>query len=79
MYSRLIGMYLPGDGSVIQGINFKFKKPVYKRDVIEFKVTVVRLMPAIRVVRVILEAFRFGELVISGDAQCQLMIALNEK
>lgn len=35
--STLAGMYLPGEKSLVQGVDVKFLKPVYIGDVLEIK------------------------------------------
>ena len=69
-FSRLIGMYLPGEYSILESIAFKFINPAYERQQLIFRVEVSRLLTAMKVVRLTLSAFSETSLHISGEAQC---------
>jgi acyl dehydratase len=71
-FSRLIGMYLPGEAAVVESLSFKFRKPVYQDATVIFEVEVERLQPAIRVARLRLSASVDGQPCIAGQAQCLL-------
>lgn len=71
-FSRLIGMYLPGEGAVVQSFTFKFRKPVYEGRLIEYRVEVMRMLHALQVVRLRLTVESDGQLCIEGEAQCLL-------
>lgn len=71
-FSRLIGMYLPGESAVVESLSFKFRKPVYADATVQFTVTITRLLPALRVARLQLAASVAGEPCIAGEAQCVL-------
>jgi acyl dehydratase len=43
--STLIGMTLPGKGSIIKSLLFDFKKPVYVNDTIELNIEVTKKFP----------------------------------
>lgn len=72
-FSRLIGMYLPGEGAVIESLAFKFRKPIYAGRLVEYRVEVVRMMQALRVTRLKLTVKSDDQLCISGEAQCLLL------
>ena len=44
-FSTLIGMTLPGKGSIITNLQFDFKKPVYVNDTIELSIEVTKKIP----------------------------------
>jgi acyl dehydratase len=70
-FSRLMGMYLPGPSTVIQSLEFRFKKEVYVGDRITYRVAVSRLSAAVGAVRLLLSVKRDdGEVVLEGTAQC---------
>lgn len=71
-FSRLMGMYLPGENAVVESLTFKFRKPVYEGHPVEYRVEVVRVMRALGVVRLNLTVKSDDQLCISGDAQCLL-------
>jgi 3-hydroxybutyryl-CoA dehydratase len=71
-FSRLIGMYLPGESAVVESLAFKFRKPVYLDAVVDFTATVTRVMPALGVVRLHLTAAVEGDACVTGEAQCLL-------
>ena len=71
-FSRLIGMYLPGQSAVIESLNFKFRKPVYEGATLDYRVVVARVLPAFHVARLRLTLESDGQLCIEGEAQCLL-------
>lgn len=71
-FSRLMGMYLPGENAVVESLTFKFRKPVYEGRPVEYRVEVVRIMRALRVVRLKLTVISDDQLCTSAEAQCLL-------
>lgn len=71
-FSRLIGMYLPGESAVVESLTFKFRKPVYEGRLVEYRVEVTRMLRALQVVRLRLTVESDGQLCIEGEAQCLL-------
>lgn len=71
-FSRLIGMYLPGESAVVESLTFKFRKPVYAARQVKYRIEVVRIMRALGVVRLKLTVTSENQLCISGEAQCLL-------
>lgn len=71
-FSRLIGMYLPGEDAVVESLSFKFRKPVFAGTPVDFQVQVARVLPALRVARLQLSASVDGVPCITGEAQCLL-------
>jgi acyl dehydratase len=71
-FSRLIGMYLPGEGSLVESLTFKFRKPLYFGSTVNFHVEVIRILNAMRVIKLSLMAEIDGVIYIEGEAQCLL-------
>lgn len=69
-FSRLIGMYLPGELTLIETLDFKFRKPVFEDATVEFEVQIERLLRPLKVVRLRLQASADRMLCIEGTAQC---------
>ena len=69
-FSRLIGMYLPGQSAVVESLSFKFRRPVYQDQAVEFTAVVARVMAPLRVVRLNLRAAVAGTTCVVGEAQC---------
>ncbi len=69
-FSRIIGMYLPGQSAVIESLTFKFRKPVHHDDVVVYYASVERLQPALGIVRLTLSASVRGQACLTGSAQC---------
>lgn len=71
-FSRLIGMYLPGEGSVVESLTFKFRKPIYFGSTVDFHVEVIRILAVVRVIKLSLMAEIDGVMYVEGEAQCLL-------
>lgn len=69
-FSRLIGMYLPGQHAILETIALKFRHPTFEGQPIRFRAEVVRLLPPMRVVRMALSAMSEDAVHVSGEAQC---------
>ena len=65
-------MYMPGEAAIVESLEFKFRRPVYEGLPIDYKVEVVRIMEALRVIRLKLTAACAGQLCVVGEAQCVL-------
>jgi acyl dehydratase len=71
-FSRLIGMYLPGEAALIESLDFKFRNPIYFGRSVNFHIKVIRILSALRVIRLGLMAESDGKLCVEGLAQCVL-------
>lgn len=71
-FSRLIGMYLPGESAVLESLAFKFRKPVLHDATVHYSVTVSRIQAALQIVRLELSASVEGQPCVQGQAQCLL-------
>lgn len=69
-FSRLIGMYLPGEYAILERVDLRFRRPTYLEQAIVFKVAVTRVLRPMRVVKVdLIAASEAGEQ-LAGEAQC---------
>jgi 3-hydroxybutyryl-CoA dehydratase len=66
--SALIGMRLPGLGTIYLSQNFKFLKPVYIDDVVTTSVTIAALFPEKNRVTIACVCIVNGEKVLEGEA-----------
>jgi len=69
-FSRLIGMYLPGEHAILEMTNLKYRRPTYEKQTLMFKVTVNRILRPMRVVRLTLLANSESGDHLIGEAQC---------
>ena len=69
-FSRLIGMYLPGEHAILEQIELKFRHPSYEGQPLVFRASVERILAPMRVVRLALSAMAGDIIQISGRAQC---------
>ena len=70
-YSRILGMFLPGSDTVIHSLSVDMVSAVYVGDTLTYRVEVDRVLPAVRTVRLKLEAVNGrGEVVNRGSTTC---------
>ena len=69
-FSRLLGMYLPGENSVIQSVELRYLRPVLVGEQVTFKVTVRKVVGAVGAVVLDLAALKGEEPAVTGKAQC---------
>ena len=69
-FSRLIGMYLPGEYAILEMLSLKFKHPTYEGQALVFRAEVTRILPPLKVVKLALTASSNGIAHITGEAQC---------
>jgi len=69
-FSRLIGMYLPGEHAILEHIELKFRHPSYEGQPLTFRASVERIFAPMRVVRLTLSAVAGDVIHIAGRAQC---------
>ena len=69
-FSRLIGMYLPGEYAILEKVDLRFRRPTYLEQEVAFKVVVTRVLRPMRVVKVDLIAASDGADHLAGEAQC---------
>jgi 3-hydroxybutyryl-CoA dehydratase len=69
-FSRLIGMYLPGEHAILESIHLKYRRPTYEKQILVFRATITRILRPMRVVKLnLLAGSDAGEHLI-GEAQC---------
>jgi 3-hydroxybutyryl-CoA dehydratase len=73
VYSKMIGMYLPGKNAVMMSINFSFKKPVFENDKLVYICEITRVIKSIKVVLIKLSIFRNNYKIIDGDCKCKIL------
>lgn len=76
-FSRLLGMYLPGENSVIQTLNLNYRAPVAVGQELIYSVSVTRVVPAVSAVLLDLAIGEpDGETVfVTGASQCIVLTA----
>jgi 3-hydroxybutyryl-CoA dehydratase len=69
MVSTVLGMKLPGPGTIYLSQTVRFTKPVYIGDTITARVEIVELIPAKRRVRLVTTCMnQHGDMVLEGEA-----------
>lgn len=71
-FSRLIGMYLPGEGAVLQTVDLKFRRPVLCGNEVVYRLAISRLRPAHQIVEMDLSVMSDGLEAVAGQCQCVL-------
>ncbi len=70
-FSRILGMQLPGENTVIASLNLKFHEPVYAGDRVEYSVEVTRVMSSLNSVLLDLSITKSNkEICVKGKASC---------
>ena len=70
-FSRMLGMFLPGTGSIIMSLSFDYRRPVFIGDTLDFVVAVTHLS-ANGVARLDCTVRRSDEVCVKGRASCLL-------
>ena len=73
LFSKLIGMYLPGKNAVIMSINFSFKKPVYENDKLVYICKVEKVIKTFNLVLLKLFIKKKNKIIIIGDSKCKIL------
>jgi 3-hydroxybutyryl-CoA dehydratase len=71
-FSRLLGMYLPGEKAILQKIEFKYHRPVYAGRELLYGCKVRQLLKPLRVVVLALSVSN-GVDYVSGQCQCLIL------
>jgi 3-hydroxybutyryl-CoA dehydratase len=69
-FSRLIGMYLPGERAVLESVDLKFRRPVYRGTDLIYRAVVHRIFRPMHVVELALSISADGETCVSGACRC---------
>jgi len=72
-FSRLLGMYLPGEHAVLQRTEFKFHRPVYADAQLLYSCEVKRIIRPLRVVLLAVAVAADGTDRVTGQCQCQII------
>lgn len=73
LFSRLIGMYCPGERSLYLSQTLQFRKPIFPGQIISVKGTVTQKTDASKMVTLQTEIFTDGVLAILGEARAQFI------
>ena len=65
--SRLVGTKLPGYGSLWSEQNFKFKAPIYLGDEVVYRVTIIEVFQAAKLLKISFSGTANGIVVVDGD------------
>jgi acyl dehydratase len=69
-FSRLIGMYLPGEHAILEGMSLKYRKPSYVDVPLLYRAKVTRVLKPLKVVRMDLSISVGGQRHVTGWCQC---------
>ena len=69
-FSRLIGMYLPGERAILQKIELRYRQPVYADRELVYRCTVARILRAMSVAQLSLAITMDGAEHVTGHCQC---------
>jgi 3-hydroxybutyryl-CoA dehydratase len=72
-FSRLMGMYLPGEHAVLQRTEFKFHRPVYANTELLYSCEVRRIIRPLRAVLLKVAVTASGTECVTGECQCQII------
>lgn len=71
MFSRILGMHLPGKNTVLHQVTTQMKGPVFIGDKLHYTVAVSKLVPSVKTVALSLKVVnQSGTLINSGEATC---------
>ena len=79
MFSKIIGMYLPGKNCVIMDINFTFKKPTFENDLLVYECKVKKVIKRFNIVLLDLFVNRGKEVLIQGSSRCKILTYASKK
>ena len=68
LFSRLVGMYCPGEKCFYLSQSMQFKKPLFFGEMVEVKGTVLGKVNALKMIKILTEIYRGTDLIISGEA-----------
>jgi 3-hydroxybutyryl-CoA dehydratase len=69
-FSRLIGMYLPGEGAILEKLELKYRQPTYVGQSLIYCCVVSRVLRPARVVQLQLAIAADGNDHVTGQCQC---------
>jgi 3-hydroxybutyryl-CoA dehydratase len=71
-FSRLIGMYLPGERAILEKVELKYKAPIFAGQQLIYRCTVTRILRPLRVAQLALLIAADGKDCVTGHCQCVL-------
>ncbi len=74
-FSRLMGMFLPGENSIIQTLSLQYRRPVTPGVAVTLSVEVERVIESVGAVVLKLSATSNGVVMVEGRAQCVVLPA----
>lgn len=70
-FSRILGMELPGENTVIGNISLKFHSPIYLGDTVKYSATIKRVLPSLGTVLLDLDVQKpDGTICVNGTTTC---------
>ena len=73
LFSTLVGMYCPGKKCLYLGQTLQFKMPLFYDETVDVKGTVVSKVDALKMLKMKTEIYRGKDLILTGEAQVQLL------
>jgi 3-hydroxybutyryl-CoA dehydratase len=71
-FSRLLGMYLPGERTLLEKVSFKYRRPVLCNTELLYLARIERIRPLLEIVQMSLKATCGDVEHVVGEAQCRL-------
>jgi acyl dehydratase len=71
-FSRLLGMYLPGERAILEKVELKYKAPVFAGQKLIYRCTVMRILRPLSVSQIALGISADGIDCVTGQCQCLL-------
>jgi len=69
-FSRLIGMYLPGERAILESIDLRFRRPVYRGSELTYRAVVNRIFRPMGVVELALSIAADADTCVTGTCRC---------
>jgi|TARA_B110000263_G_C15076013_1_gene404081 acyl dehydratase len=73
LLSTLVGMYCPGERCLYLGQTLQFKMPLFYDETVDVKGTVISKVNAFKMLKIKTEIYRGKDLILTGEAQVQLL------
>lgn len=72
-FSRMLGMYLPGERTLLVKVEFKYRQPTLCGQELLYKVRIDKVRPSLKVVQLSLSVSANESLHLTGNAQCVIV------
>ncbi|MGK0290754.1 MAG: 3-hydroxybutyryl-CoA dehydratase [bacterium] len=73
LFSRLMGMYCPGEKCLYLSQTMQFKMPLFYEETVEVRGTILKKVDAFKIVKILTEIYRGNDLLITGEANAQFI------